>query len=187
MSRITAPTSKLVRAMSTTSQVVRRSKMVASAAAAAPRLAQSQERSTTEHTRPFHPTPAASARMDTSSIDFCKMPDVASFEAVNTDPFARIRVPLAPDAFSVHHEPEATVEPLAKPEISVMAADPATVMPAALGQELEGFEYGGVTLGFAHEKATEPLEEPAGGMIKDIWGGLVDDLNVTGNRKILGP
>ncbi|KAK4224438.1 hypothetical protein QBC38DRAFT_17722 [Podospora fimiseda] len=91
-----------------------------------------------------------------------------------------IRVPLLPDTSfpsSSVLQPEATDAPLAKPEILVIAANPEQVLPAAL-TEVEGMGVDGVELKFAHqsEAAKEESWEVSGGMIKDLWRGLVEDV-----------
>lgn len=128
--------------------------------------------------RTFHQTPASSARLDASTIDFCYMPSSSAVDAPEPDPFARIRVPLAPDNFAAQHAPEPTVRPLATPQIVVTAAKPGTVMPASLGAELDAFEYEGVKLSFVRKGGnyfSSVMDGEPAGMIRDIWTGLVDD------------
>lgn len=88
-----------------------------------------------------------------------------------------MRMPLLPDNFSVHHAPEPPAEPLARPTIVVTAAKPGTVMPAALGAEVDDFSYEGVHLGFMrwgeqNEESASKAESVGGRMLKDIWSGL---------------
>ncbi|KAK1827997.1 hypothetical protein QBC39DRAFT_237535, partial [Podospora conica] len=78
--------------------------------------------------------------------------------------------------------PEAVDAPLPRPVISVVAARPELVLPAAL-TEVEGMGIDGVELrfDFAHElhRASGRAEEEAhgsAGMIRDIWKGMVDDV-----------
>ena len=128
----------------------------------------------------FRTTSPASARLDTSTIDFAVMPVSSSlYQAQSDDPFANLRVPLSPDNFSLEgHVPEAPDAPLVTPEIVIAAANPENVSPAAL-TEVEGFGIDGVELNFAHD--TEPAErEP--GMLTDLWKGLVED--VFGDKKV---
>ena len=106
------------------------------------------------------------------------MPSPSAVNAPEPDPFARIRVPLAPDNFAAQHAPEPTVRPLARPEIVVTVAQPGTVMPASLGAELDAFEYEGVKLSFVREQSNcfgSVMEDEPAGMIRDIWTGLVYD------------
>ncbi|KAL1838462.1 hypothetical protein VTJ49DRAFT_2630 [Mycothermus thermophilus] len=104
------------------------------------------------------------------------------------DPYAHIRVPLLPDRQSASasalasgfHAPEAADAPLPKPEIVVVAADPARVMPAAL-TEVEGMGVDGVELKFVHqleraEAQDQESFEMGAGMIRDLWKGMVDDV-----------
>ncbi|EOO02777.1 hypothetical protein UCRPA7_1712 [Phaeoacremonium minimum UCRPA7] len=129
----------------------------------------------------FHSSPGQSARLDTSSIDYAVLPSTAQLYGDNAaaDSFARMRVPLLPDNYNpdrshlVAEEPDA---PLAEPEIRIVAADPAKVLPAAL-TEVEGFGVDGVELKWAHE--AEPAagaQHAEGGMLRDLWKGLVDDV-----------
>ncbi|KAH6641691.1 hypothetical protein F5144DRAFT_144524 [Chaetomium tenue] len=118
-----------------------------------------------------------------STIDRAILPDL-SFDASSAmDPYAHIRVPLLPDNTSpspLHpRQPEAADEPLRKPEILVVAADPSRVLPAAL-TEVEGMGVDGVELGFVHllgrEKEAEESYEMGAGMIRDLWRGMVEDV-----------
>jgi len=118
-------------------------------------------------------------RADTSTIDFAVLPDLHEPAG---DPFAYIRVPLLPDNDSPPEWvrlPEAEDKPLARAEISVVAANPDLVLPAAL-TEVEGMGIDGVELSFAHE-LHRGAEEGEQGMLRDIWKGLMDD--VFGEKK----
>lgn len=120
----------------------------------------------------FTTSSARPVRLDTSTIDYMVFPTSDSLSPPHPDETAGIRFPLLPDNFLAKHGPEATDEPLAAPEIVVVAADPANVMPAAL-TEVEGIGIDGVELKFAHE-GEEADSEP--GMLRDLWKGLVDDV-----------
>lgn len=117
--------------------------------------------------RALHPT------MDTT-----RFPDLSTLDAVS-DPYANIRVPLLPDNASPGwRQPEAADAPVMRAEISVVAARPEVVLPAAL-TEVEGMGVDGVELRFAHGlhgAAGEGEREVGGGMIRDIWKGMVDDV-----------
>jgi hypothetical protein len=81
--------------------------------------------------------------------------------------------------------PEAEDLPLARPVISVVAANPDTVLPAAL-TEVEGMGADGVELKFAdelHRGKEEESREMGEGMLKNIWKGLVDDVFGEKGRK----
>ncbi|ROW00783.1 hypothetical protein VMCG_06520 [Cytospora schulzeri] len=113
-----------------------------------------------------------------------------------------IRVPLLPDNFAparsptVGHVPEVPDAPLAAPEIVVMAADPAAVNAVSPLTEVEGMGPDGVELMFAHDRAAAAAAaaagagagrsarregsggegEFAGGMLRGLWSGIVDDV-----------
>lgn len=68
------------------------------------------------------------------------------------------------------HMPESLDGPALRPEISIVAANPAVVSAAT---EIEGMGVDGVELKFIHE--AEPVErEP--GMLTGLWRGLVEDV-----------
>ncbi|KAL1872634.1 hypothetical protein VTK73DRAFT_1438 [Phialemonium thermophilum] len=119
------------------------------------------------------PAPAASA---IPTVDCTVLPSTATLYATTEEP--ALRVPIlpdtaAPDRVAGAHAPEAPDAPLAEPQIVVVAADPANVLPAAL-TEVEGMGIDGVELRFVHDP--EP-ESPAGqGMVRDLWNGFMDDL-----------
>ncbi|KAK4453811.1 hypothetical protein QBC34DRAFT_395136 [Podospora aff. communis PSN243] len=208
-SRLTAPVSKLTRSISTTPSVARPSHLlnsVSKAAAAGRKRNQSAHDSpetpettiTRSHSTstPHRPTTSAPRIVPlmqgfrtsapkpqaprTTTLDFAVLPDL--HEAA-PDPYAYIRVPLLPDNDAPpagFRRPEAQDLPLAKPEISVVAANPELVLPAAL-TEVEGMGVDGVELSFAHELHRDSEVENGHGMLKDIWKGLVDD--VLGEKK----
>lgn len=91
-----------------------------------------------------------------------------------------VRVPLLPDNTSPPpgtRLPEALDAPLAAPQILVVAANPDTVLPAAL-TEVEGMGVDGVELRFAHHGETSDAAsvDVQGGMLRDLWKGLMDDV-----------
>ncbi|KAK1760594.1 hypothetical protein QBC47DRAFT_427904 [Echria macrotheca] len=120
------------------------------------------------------------AQADRSTIDFAVLPDLFSSSSPETENFY-IRVPLLPDNHSPPEGvrlPEAVDLPLARPEISVVAANPDLVLPSAL-TEVEGMGVDGVELSFAHDlhsTNSTPAREHEAGMLRDIWKGLMDDV-----------
>lgn len=132
----------------------------------------------------FHTTQQPSARADSSTIDFAFLPALDSPLADNLT--AALRIPLLPDNVETERAPtlfapEAVDAPLQAPEIVVMAADPAAVNVVSALSEVEGMGPDGVELrfGFGRGGATgdeEAGEEFAGGMLKDFWNGIVDDV-----------
>ncbi|OIW23721.1 hypothetical protein CONLIGDRAFT_719324 [Coniochaeta ligniaria NRRL 30616] len=204
MSRITAPVSKLTRTLGANASIARPSHLLsngsksAAAAARKPDLGDhhhvESHDTTTRHlsTLPSHPpqpvpsrtrtvplmqtfttTSSPSARADTSSIDFAIMPSPSSLYTVSSPP--TLRVPLLPDSFTLAHAPETLDAPLPKPEISVVAASPENVLAVSPLTEVEGMGADGVELGFVHGLGGKEAEAE-GGMIRDLWKGLMEDV-----------
>lgn len=114
------------------------------------------------------------ARADTSTIDHFVMPDPEALDAASSEP--ALRVPLLPDSFTVAHAPETPDAPLPSPQISVVAANPDDVMPVSPLTEVEGMGADGVELGFVHGLEGKEPEREEGGMIRDLWKGLMEDV-----------
>lgn len=140
----------------------------------------------------FHTTPASSAQADMSTIDYAFLPSFESlYPSAGSDPFRQVRVPLLPDnsvADSPLHAPEAVDAPLVQPQIVIMAADPTRVSAVSMLSEVEGMSPDGVELSFAHDNwGRRPAEEQqyAGGMLRTLWDGLVDD--VLGDKQKMKP
>jgi len=115
------------------------------------------------------PTPAAGP----ATIDCAVLPPLSALSTPAPEPV--MRIPLLPDTVvaATSRLPEAADPPLAAPEILVVAADPSRVAPSAL-TEVGGMGVDGVELRFVHEAAPEAA--PQQGMLRDLWGGLVDDV-----------
>ena len=133
----------------------------------------------------FHTTQAPRyARADVSTIDFMVLPSREQLFGGNQEPSPRVRVPLLPDNFApdrANFAPEATDAPLQAPEIVVMAADPSSVNAVSALTEVEAFSPDGVELSFAHgwgagRDGPKQEERYAGGMLKDLWAGLKEDI-----------
>jgi hypothetical protein len=137
--------------------------------------------------RTLQTTTAAFARLDTSTIEFAHLPSTAQLALDpsapdDSDPFSRLRVPLLPDNFEPDrsqldgHSPEELDGPIAPAEISVIAAHPEQVVPAAL-TEVVGVDPDGLELSFVHEGEEQQQSVGAeGGMVRDIWAGLMEDI-----------
>lgn len=211
-SRLTGPVSKFTRSISTTPAIARPTHLLnhgsnaavsrkgSAAAAAAANLAEQRDDTRAHSTATLHrptlaprtiplmqgfrtsaPKPSPTSA---SSIDRAILPDLSE---PSRDLYAYIRVPLLPDNASPPagtRLPEAEDLPLARPEISVVAANPETVLPAAL-TEVEGMGADGVELKFAEElhRGKEEEREMGEGMLKNIWKGLVDDVFGENGRK----
>ena len=127
----------------------------------------------------FTTSSSPSARADSSTIDFAVMPSHEALFPQTTSSVSSLRVPLLPDAFDVSHaEPDTPDSPLPSPEISVVAADPDSVLAVSPLTEVEGMGADGVELGFVHglDGGKKAEREDGGGMIRDLWKGLMDDV-----------
>lgn len=121
----------------------------------------------------FTTASAARARLDSSAIDYAVMPSRdALFPSSSSEP--ALRMPLLPDSFNVSHKPDTPDGPVAMPEISVVAAHPENVSAVSALTEVEGMAADGVELRFVHELEKPKVKE--GGMIRDLWKGLMDDV-----------
>lgn len=146
----------------------------------------------------FHTTPSPRyAQADVSTIDFAVLPTREQlFPSAPDDSFSRVRVPLLPDNFAPNRAavpgsfaPEALDAPLRAPEIIVMAADPSSVNAVSALTEVEAFSPDGVELSFAHDfpggssrGGAAQEERYAGGMLKDLWAGLKEDILSPGGQ-----
>lgn len=138
----------------------------------------------------FHTSPTSPAQTDTSTIDYAFLPDLHQPGPARAPLGASIRLPLLPDNFAPQRTPtlfapELSDEPLREPEIVVVAADPASVSAVSALTEVEGMSPDGVELSFAHDFVGSGSgrdgsggqdEGYAGGMLTDLWKGLVDDV-----------
>lgn len=142
---------------------------------------------TTQQARPLQTPPH-------HPIDLAVLPgpDLLFAAAPSSSGEPIIRVPLLPDNFAparsptVGHAPEVPDAPLAAPEIVVMAADPATVNAVSPLSEVEGMGPDGVELMFVHDysagagrqggRRVEGEGQVAGGMLRGLWNGIVDDV-----------
>lgn len=206
MSRITAPVSKLARTIGSNASAARHpSQLLGNASKSAASVSRKPDLgdhhveghdSNTRHisTLPSHrPQPVPSpnrtvplmqtfttssrprARADASTIDYAIMP---SLEPASQAAEPAIRVPLLPDSYTVAHQQAETPDaPLPAPEISVVAADPDSVLAVSPLTEVEGMGADGVELGFVHgleSGGKTAQKEP--GMIRDLWKGLMEDV-----------
>ncbi|PHH85002.1 hypothetical protein CDD83_1043 [Cordyceps sp. RAO-2017] len=93
------------------------------------------------------------------------------------------QVPILPDNYSsaARGPADAPGHGPAAPEVSIVAADPDNVLPGAPLSAMEGISLDSVELKFVHEHAHHPgppadSQEHSGGMIRDLWKGMVDDV-----------
>lgn len=86
-------------------------------------------------------------------------------------------MPLLPDNYGAAHVPMAT-EAIAMPEVTIVAADPDNVVPGAPKAGVQGLGLDGVELKFLYDESSQPRQEQdrSGGMIRDIWKGMVEDV-----------
>lgn len=86
-------------------------------------------------------------------------------------------MPLLPDNYSAAHGPAGGDGPVHLP--SIVAADPDNVLPAAPLSNVGAIGLDTVDLKFAHEQPHQPQRQPhdgTGGMIRDLWKGMVEDV-----------
>lgn len=134
----------------------------------------------------FNITTTASLKAPTQqrTIDFAVLPDL--YTTTSTSDF--IRVPLLPDNYSPDRSSPAMATetldgPVAMPEIHVVAANPENVVSAV--SEVEGMDVHGVELGFVHGlDAVKEKVADEGGMIRDLWKGLVDHVLGEEDKKV---
>ncbi len=118
------------------------------------------------------------------SIDRTVLPNLHTENLFVSSDLPR-RIPLLPDSTRTNKHlllEEEAEAPLLRAQISVVAADPARVLPAAL-TEVEGM---GVELGFVHlleenQRGEEESFEMGRGMIRDLWRGMVEDFSSVGS------
>jgi hypothetical protein len=120
-------------------------------------------------------------RGDASTIESFIFPNVPAEAPVN--PFDKLRVPLLPDNYypnrsadSVHAAEELDAA-MPRSEISIIAAHPDNVSPAAMsevvGNDGLDVDISQLTSGFSDLMPTE-IKEP--GVLKELWTGIVDDI-----------
>ncbi|KAH7356543.1 hypothetical protein BKA65DRAFT_209056 [Rhexocercosporidium sp. MPI-PUGE-AT-0058] len=122
------------------------------------------------------------AARDTSTIDFFFFPEIPPAEPTN--PFQKLRVPLLPDNYNPDRSPEsghaleALDEAVPRPEISIMAAHPENVAPAAMSEVVgnDGLDVDIGQLTSAFSTLLPDIKGKQPGVIKELWGGLMDDI-----------
>lgn len=143
---------------------------------------------TTQHPRRPQAGPAPHNPMDFAVLPGADLlsagtsaASASSASALDHHHHHQIRVPLLPDNFAparsptVGHAPEVPDAPLAAPEIVVLAADPSRVNAVSPLSEVEGMGPDGVELMFVHDDHAAGGES-AGGMLRGLWDGVVDDV-----------
>lgn len=124
----------------------------------------------------FRTSAPKASRGDVSTIESFIFPEIP--EAAPLNPFSKLRVPLLPDNYSASHVAEVIDGAVSRPEISIVAAHPENVAPAAMS-EVVGNDGLDVDIGQLAasagivETSSEVKEE---GVIKELWNAVVDDL-----------
>ena len=87
-------------------------------------------------------------------------------------------MPLLPDNYGAAHVADDAPEPHFGAKI--VAADPEKVMPSTPMSEVDTVGLDGVELKFMYQgeppSQAEQGQQGSGGMIRDIWKGMVDDV-----------
>ncbi|KAG5932898.1 hypothetical protein E4U53_001155 [Claviceps sorghi] len=120
---------------------------------------------------------AAPALHTTSHIDAAVLPSAALLYTSPSRSGDEPRVPLLPDNYAAAHGPITAKEADPLPKVTIVAANPDNVVPGAPNAGVEGIGLDGVELKFLYDEGSLPRGEPAsGGMIRDIWKGMVDNV-----------
>ncbi|KAG5976357.1 hypothetical protein E4U55_007339 [Claviceps digitariae] len=128
----------------------------------------------------FHSASAASAaspalHTTASHIDFTVLPSPALLFASPSSSTDEPRVPLLPDNYAAAHGPITAKEADPLPKVTIVAANPDNVIAGSPNAGIEGIGLDGVELKFLYEESNLSREEQGhGGMIRDIWKGMVD-------------
>ena len=133
----------------------------------------------TFHTSPPSSSPTATA----NSLDSTVLPSFELLHSHNTgykgpdEP----RIPVTPDTMSGYLE--TSEAPVQKPQPTILAADPDKVESASHLAKVDTVGLDGVELKFVHEDPARSSssqhanpDEPQGGMLRDLWKGMVDDI-----------
>lgn len=83
-------------------------------------------------------------------------------------------MPLLPDNYGAAYGDVAS--DTARPQVTILAADPDNVVPGAPLSGVEGSNLDGIELKFLYDESSQPKQEAGNGMIKDIWKGMVEDV-----------
>ncbi|KAM0333542.1 hypothetical protein ACHAQA_002207 [Verticillium albo-atrum] len=174
MSRVTAPVSKLSRSINSAANRGLLDSHYSHGAVLMPKYAELLKKSPESDPTPSksHPRPLMQTFSSLAPVAPSGTPTIdAALFAFSTPAIPEAsyaRMPLLPDSFA-RHLPEAPEARPLEPEISVVAADPANVLPVAALTEVEGMGIDGVELRFVHDAV--PAQQD-GGMLRDLWQGL---------------
>ena len=122
-------------------------------------------------------TTAATTTSAPHGLDAAVLP---SWDALFSPPAAPSgpRVPILPDNFLVHNPLESEPATPDFPAVTIVAVNPDNVLSSTPLSQVQGLDS--VSLSFAHESspaaaAKEP-EAHEGGMLSDVWKGMVEDV-----------
>ncbi|PHH62971.1 hypothetical protein CDD81_6396 [Ophiocordyceps australis] len=207
MSRITAPVIKLGRALGASQSPLLDSSAHVAGASLMPKYAEllgnrrtseyydSSRTMTTTHrptpqpsivNRPrpimqtFHSSTVSSMQLHhapSTNLDAALLPSMGRL-FVSSRPDDALRVPLLPDNYGAVHDSLDSDVSSDTPTITIIAADPDNVLPAAPLSGIEAIGLDGVDLKFAHETPdrNSSQEQQSQGMIRDLWKGMVEDI-----------
>jgi hypothetical protein len=128
----------------------------------------------------FRTSAPKQAAHDSSTIDFFFLPEVP--EPPPNNPFAKLRVPLLPDNYNPDRSPgslnafETLDTALPRAEISIVAAHPEQVVPAALSEVVgnDGLDVDIHSLTAGFSGTVDEPKEP--GVLKELWSSVMDDI-----------
>ena len=119
---------------------------------------------------------ASPSAAPSKNLDATIMPIMGDVQAQQVSP----RVPLTPDHHGAHRAPYADLGPAtadtAAPHVTIVAANPDTVLPGTPLRQVGDFGLDGVELKFAHEAKAAQKDEDQSTLLSDIWRGMMDDV-----------
>ena len=126
----------------------------------------------------FKTSAPKAAAHDSSTIDFFFFPEPPEDPPAN--PFAQ-RVPLLPDNYNPDRSSyamESLDEAVPSPEVHVVASHPEDVHPSAMSEVVgnDGMDVSIEDLTKTFKDSIVETAEKEVGVIKQVWGGLLDDI-----------
>lgn len=125
----------------------------------------------------FHSGAPSSSAAPSSHLDATVLPSQDAIFAASPSADAQPMIPILPDntGYTSPLASAAAEEPSVR-GATIVAADPDRVMPSTALSGVEAVGLDGVDLKFAHESTTPQASEGGGGMLKDLWRGMVEDV-----------
>lgn len=126
----------------------------------------------------FSTSPASSAT-PVDHLDAIFLPSLDALTTPGNSASSSLNVPILPDnASGLQAVAEA---PAVKPSVTIIAADPDKVVSNSALSEING--YDSVVLNFAHGETAASDQSHQGGMVKDLWKGMLETVTGTSEKK----